>query len=595
MLSPRSLAVLVCLLLAASAGAHAADAVALRADPALARRVTLRAAGISLDDLLGRLAFPGVRMTCARSCAACKVQVCLTGRPLHEVMAALAELLPGAWERLEADRGYRLAMDSAAVRYRERWWSLLLADRARALEAQRHHVLETMRAPSPQPGSVSPDAEASDPIAEAAAEANRAWFRSLPGPLQERVAARLAGNALYGASALYSGNPYPREGAVCVPVEELGAAAREALARESPALAAPGTLVRLCNMGFAVSAAAMLPDGRFTGLPFGLTVDLAPEAATVALNERFLAVALQQLGDAAPRAWRELAAYAARPVWPNDAPAEIVRRFPPSRRADAQTRIATSYGVDIVSDFHSTPGDPLQRDEWERRPERPLKAKLDRCAAQHDTSWKRTAGGIVLLRNNRWYRDDLLEVPATVIERLAARRPAPRTPAELGSRARQARYVLRCLDWQAEVASSLTPWQIANGLSYYVAEPADGVRFDAEKPARAWRPYARAADDILASYNALLLYAGLSARERLALIEGTLSFGALSPARQRAAAIAAPELEALRASQGTGPILLAAELEAPAGGVLVGYNPAPRGEPSMQLALRAVVAGRYEP
>ena len=38
-------------------------------------------------------------------------------------------------------------------------------------------------------------------------------------------------------------------------------------------------------------------------------------------------------------------------------------------------------------------------------------------AAKRDISWKRTADGLVLIRNNRWYRDDDLEVPQPLLRR----------------------------------------------------------------------------------------------------------------------------------------------------------------------------------
>lgn len=113
---------------------------------------------------------------------------------------------------------------------------------------------------------------------------------------------------------------------------------------------------------------------------------------------------------------------------------------------------------------------------------RPLATELDGMASKRDVSWRKDADGVVLIRNNRWYRDDDLEVPQPLLRRwfatlLQSRRQymatqeavpvVPQSPEERAAAVRQ------MWDWTTEVFSTLTPWQMRNGLALF--QPAAGA------------------------------------------------------------------------------------------------------------------------
>ncbi len=200
------------------------------------------------------------------------------------------------------------------------------------------------------------------------------------------------------------------------------------------------------------------------------------------------------MGQAAPPEWRQLADYQRGRVWPNTLPKlprDDGRPQPIVISRAAQTDWLGEQGhMEYVSDYYCDYHcDSLSRSGYEMPPEqrklplrRPLATELDEMAAKRDVSWERDADGIVLVRNNRWYRDDSLEVPQPLLRRwfarlLQARRQeaaaqaavpvVPQTPEE-----RMAAMKQDC-DWAAEVSGALTPWQIRNGLALFQPEEKD--------------------------------------------------------------------------------------------------------------------------
>ena len=77
-------------------------------DVRLQRATDVNVTGIPLDELLAKLSNGNLRLVAGRSCAAQKVQIRLKQRPLLNLLQALAQLLPGAWDALPDNSGYRL-------------------------------------------------------------------------------------------------------------------------------------------------------------------------------------------------------------------------------------------------------------------------------------------------------------------------------------------------------------------------------------------------------------------------------------------------------------------------------------------------------
>ncbi|MDQ2799349.1 MAG: hypothetical protein M3Y13_06870 [Armatimonadota bacterium] len=275
------------------------------------------------------------------------------------------------------------------------------------------------------------------------------------------------------------------------------------------------------------------------------------------------------MGDAAPPAWKQLADYQRGRVWPNTLPAlphEQGQPFQTVISRAAQTDWLGEQGkMEYVSDYYSHGGYEMPPDQKKLPVKRPLAAELDEMAAKRDISWKRNADGLVLIRNNRWYRDDGLEVPQPLLRRWfalllqsrqqeaaaqAATPPMPQTAEERMAAIKQT------WDWAAEVSSTLTPWQIHNGLTLFQPEEKDLMPQNDASAAKLFEPIKHQKQlgkmppefdffvymtrqppfsdaTSLSKYfsHTVHLYGGLDDVGRAALLAGRLPASALSPSQ----------------------------------------------------------------
>jgi hypothetical protein len=169
-------------------------------------------------------------------------------------------------------------------------------------------------------------------------------------------------------------------------------------------------------------------------------------------------------------------------------------------------------------------------------------------------SWKRQIDDIYLFRDNRWYRDDELEVPNARLKQWIRawadvnsiyKQPLDRTaqiPAD---------YAVRVLDLWSEMVGNLTLWQLNNGLKYTVTGDGAQKTISAEFEIKTIMgeampvlqlPFGNLADLLMDDRNVLRFYAGLSQEDRAALLAGKLACDALSPADQKMAAYLQPRL-----------------------------------------------------
>ena len=254
------------------------------------------------------------------------------------------------------------------------------------------------------------------------------------------------------------------------------------------------------NGGFGILASPINCPPSVSAI-LDLTVPMTTNTASLALDQVPLARAVERMGASAPDEWKRLAVYQRGRVWPNTLPKlppEDHSFYHPAVSRAAQTDWLGEQGkMEYVCDYYSHGGYSMLEAQRKLPVKRPLAVELDEMAAKRDISWKKNADGIYLVRNNRWYRDDNLEVPEPLLRRwfgallqtrrqeaapampqagsqgasqaapLAAPQAAPPSPEE-----RIAAWKQR-LDWAAEVFSTLTPWQMRNGLALFQPEEKD--------------------------------------------------------------------------------------------------------------------------
>jgi len=564
-------------------------------------------------------------LTAAPDCADLKMQIRLNHRPLRTLMIALAEMLPGTWTRTR--HGYNLAMTREAANARSEWWRLFLGEREKALAAQRQAVLGAMQTKARRRQIGDSDTEQSDRAAEEATANQHDFFHSLPQALKEQIAANMDDSPFYEVGQVVYGNGAERTGTLGwlsqMPPEtqeKFKAAMQDnvnRMAQAPPAfqkyatqaqrdLAAfdpskvyflfqnegVGVMATPINGPPSVSSELNLDVPETLSLPVLLldqtqladevyggaelspgwkrkAEDLRTKGDAIPPVWRQLVYDVYGMGDAAPDEWKRLAAYQRSRVWPNTLP-----KLTPKNQRNALIEISRAGRMDwlgeqghmeYVSDYYSQGGYAMPADQKKRPVRRPPAKEMDEIAADHDVSWAKDADGITLVRNNRWYRDDGLEVPLPLLRRwfgalLQARRQeasaqsavpvVPQTPAERTAALRQT------WDWAAEVFSTLTPWQIRNGLALFQPEEKDlapqndataaklfeklkhekpqGIAppgYDAFVDATRMPPFSMAVNTLKGCPHTMHLYGSLDNTGRTALLAGQLPASALGPAQ----------------------------------------------------------------
>jgi hypothetical protein len=567
--------------------------VALEADARLASIVSVHESGVSLAGIFRSLSRADLELSCDRSCAEQKVQVHLRARPLRSVMAAVAEWLPGEWVPDEKRNGYRLRMAADAVAHRERWWQLYLAERDRALDQLRADVLRSLRA-APLPPARNPNQQL-----QSEQYAETLFYRSLPGTLQEQIAQNLIPLASYRLPPISVGFAYVDEGATRVPVAALPPVVREQLATQHRLFitlqggdaAWARAVVRFSNVGTSVVPSIVMPNGEWSGVPWIRGVRSGTATAVLSLDHARLASEVRRLGARSPVAWRELAAFQQRRVWTNDLPPGIGASLLPTRRVEVLRWLSEQAKVDFVADYYSLPSIPMERGARERKPSPTLPVELNRFAAEQDCSWRRQPDGIYLVRHNRWYRNDRLEVPERMLGRLLAlagqqSRPGGQVPPSAAGNPAIAVY--RQLEWEAAASTSLTPWQIGNGLAWHAVEaapaPASGQSgYERRYPYGTYYPFILDAERVLRQTKLLRFYSSLRPDDRLRLPGNRLPFETLSATQQEMALELLPAVpDGTRAG-----VALGLRQESPSG-VITHVLPGP-GQVQMKPELRLIL------
>ena len=506
----------------------------LRKEPTLQRRVSIEACGISLATLLKGLkaksSEPDVLLLCNKDCEEQKIQIRLIDRPLCALMVALAELLPGEWSHAPFSPTYRVRMTGEARRQRDFWWRLYQGEREKEIKRYSAAVLAQMRKPL-QKDALNRDVQT--------------FWNGLPPSFQEKVANQVLRNALYhSADLLYATTPLV-EGAVVLPWNDVPKAAQETFVMSArrmangAEIAAPVCLAAV-NTGMGVIPRIVASNGFVWETELDCPGGQQEEYPVMPVDHRNLPTIIKKRDAAKQKVadnWRRLAQFQESRVWPAD-PGEPTQKESVSpqdvaRRAETLDWMGVKGKMEFVADYYSQPARPLSLKEKAKSLNAPMETELNTLAARHDLSWKRTNDRFYLIRNNRWYRDDYLEAPNPVLHelegvlhefyvtgratdklRIESRRNGQISPAEVTA-ARQKK--LHCqLAVYAAVAQRLTPWQVANGLTFYVSEK-NSRAFDPEEPAYAWRPFGSFGDVLLSNYEMGRFVAALSAGQRAAM------------------------------------------------------------------------------
>ena len=520
--------------------------LAMKDDPRLDRVVSVRVVGIETSALLLKLSDNKIFLRADRACAAQKLQIKLTKRPLRVLMQSLADLLPGAWEADKEKSGYTLVMDAQAVKRRARWQRLYQEAQAIALREHKQATLKAMQSePAPLNGKESNPEIAANAVT---AQTDHAFYQALPNALQEQISDalddRLSVGSLSGSAASIS---RLSEDAIHVRLSELPDAAQKMLRARFQSTATLGSaltadpIIYFQNTGDGINL--VIPDDEGMMRTDRNLPELSESyvvAPGMALEDTY-AWAVEKQGAKSPHCWIELADFQRSRVWSNAlAPPSTTFHFPPQNRPDALQWIADKADIEFVADYYARPSKFLTEGERKRELQKPLTAEFNALAGDQDLSWKQAANQIYLFRSNRWYRDDLTEAPGELLTEWVARLQKEAAQNKANPPTDAERWKAQ-MDFDAEVFAKLNLLQITRGLTGYTVE-ANLANPSGVPERKLVFLFGQMAPRLLRESKLLSFYEELTEGQRLALASGALAAASLSPTQQQKFVRAAPEL-----------------------------------------------------
>lgn len=515
----------------------------LLSDSRLQKHITIRAKGVALRDLLEQWEKEiGVPLSADRYTAEQKLQMNLRERPVGDALSGIAELLQGEW-KADKGQGYRLVRSPEAVDYAKEWWKRYDRERERTRQLAVQWAMKQMNRYKPGPGALE-TLEAKDDTSLINGFHNSRFWSDLPVPMQQAIAeryqdrsdARLPAlrssngkSALpYKVTAVSSGNAIPfRFADLSVTSQE---SLQYSLANMQPNYKGqPIQNVVISVSGYNSTVVAILNDGRKmeTGNWLYVTPENAPPS--LSLDHHDLAASIAARGGKPSKDAVVLLAYQKQTVWENGNLPKASEETCLPRLPDVLAHYAKETDSEYLADYYSLPYRPLTQAEWHRKiPD--ADTELRSLAVNYDVSFRKSRG-IILVRNNRWYRNDVLEAPSRVTKRLekaAATPPIPPTVLD-----KRTAGIYAALELAALVAQEATEYQIANSLYYGVEEermPAPEMQTEDSLRKSRCQPLLHAADSAFHHYAVLRFYSTLAVDQQTAILSTGIPLHELSPA-----------------------------------------------------------------
>jgi hypothetical protein len=523
-------------------------------DIRLDRKVDVEGVGIPIAQLLQKMSSNGLQLVADKSCAEQKLQLRLHHCPLRSLMHALAVLLPAHWEPLENHSGYQLILNAEAVTAERRWWDIFLDVRRTAEQTIQAAFLTAMQTTTPHPGPQPPPGFKF----LFSPKETQQFLNALPLDLQQRIAQTFQIENIVDLYTLHSsgilmntilGGTESEPDSVVIPLASLPLAAQNIVRihQEQNGISLPDNAVLVCHADLTGIAIVIPgPNGAGSSGIFQREVSIPPATDhSLWLGQAGLPDEVKQLGGAAPADLKELARYQESRFWPNPKPSDPTALRPqPFNRADVLNWLGQRADIEFISDYYDKGGIPFH-------PKAPVKQPIDDSindiAWGLDFSWKKE-GDIYLFRNNRWYRDDRLQVPDALAQQLLAQQKDLLPPD-----ANDPKATVEWLGRVGQLLANLSPWQIANGFRWLTKERLSAnINTDPVHPLANFSlqtmlnryPFCQLADVVLGERVLAQFVAALAPEQKQQLVQGVLPFDSLSPALRQVATYLSPGVTA---------------------------------------------------
>jgi hypothetical protein len=427
-------------------------------DSKLNNKVSVDYICTDLKTICRQLSTNSILIKAHPDCQDVKIQCRLNQRTQAQIMGVLAEWLPGNWEKLPNETGYILIRTPKASKQMKEWWETFLRVREQAYKAQTEELIKVMSTPPPQrpANGTPPKNDAGDglpPLPDPNEE--QALFHSLPEPVVRQLLQKHINYADYQkeSGGTFSQDQVP---SLTVPLPDVTRTALRGYGKNFPndaqlRLRYIGTNVHALIFG-EVSSHPLASATLGPTQPKWFYFAPRPDDSIVAFSAN--------VQDELPKDVKTLIALSKRTVWKNAQPKSSNATQPLSllqmlTRAAALAKLTNAPNVEYLADYYSSFGNDENVPPVRNRP--PSEEEWNQFALQYDSSLKRNED-VVLVRSNRWYRDDKLEVPHELAKQWMQKRDQRK-----GEGLRAPRDIISDA---CEFARSLTLWQAANGLKW---------------------------------------------------------------------------------------------------------------------------------
>lgn len=529
----------------------------LNVDKRLDRTITINAKGIELNVLLRRLSNEEISITASKECGLQKLHISIKNRPIRKIMNDLAELLPGTWDK--DAKGYTLYRNLKRIKQRDDWWEQFLTLRKKYIEAHKDRVVHALK-----DGKLPHDFEFRPTTVAGERETLRnmyAMVAEFPDGQLREIANSLNELPFYSSERrIFSTRDI--EGAACFPYSSLKEDYRNLIATLVNSKANASGAVPSLNGAYiyftvglnTVFGGIIFKDGSILPSIFSKNIstplgELEPFLFATSLNHAWLPSSIARFPAEKQKEWAKMLIAQQTAFWENpikvDPPSQPFPRFLNPIRTDVIEWLADKGNMEFIADYYTTPGVPLKQEEKDRKLEDTLPNELAKQAALHDFSWK-GQDGLYLIRSNRWYRNDRIEIPNETIIMLLRSSFVNSNNQKIETRLKN------FLDSQAALVSNLSLYQLFDSLPHI-----DFVLFEDQiKPSQTTAPsnkitppsprfpYRLAIQLIQPHYHLLRWYAKLSAEKRNSLIADKLAYHTLTPEQKELALFLAPTLRA---------------------------------------------------
>ncbi len=551
-------------------------------DEALQKRISIDSKCISLTALCDRIyEDTGVRLTTDTAHRNQKVQIFLKDRALVEVMTSLSELYGGKW--IKKNNSFQFESDPEVLRKKVSWWYAFEVERKKVLGDVPRQLKNAMNNRKPD-WKILQGASGTDLVMTENGLHQMQFCYDLPPAIQDSICESISDNYSYARHKFAL--PIIAEGGAVWSLSSLSELSTTSLLHLLRQTNPDVSRSQIKNFFIKNGASSLFVNVTVTGLgsdakqvatgSTGLSLqypnrqntsvlglDHGDLKQTLAAREQKPSLYQQRLINFQEQSfWTNNLTKSDKSIGPKNnftgamiakrdgslslSTADIMRDSVLPRLPDMLGKLTPK--VEFIADYYSIPYRPLTTQEWDAKVKDNVEEDLNDLAKEYDCSWKRQSENLFLIRNNRWYREDNLEVPLQIadeLETLSQQAKRVSFPNE------ESAEMYRILEMASVASARLSKWQIASGLYYLVREERvpqfnklgvtsqqnDSLRYRKSD----CQPYTGVALIALLYNKTCRFYASLDYRKRADLVTTGVRIDDLSKLQQDLLTAASPE------------------------------------------------------